>query len=147
MHLSFHEKSLWLMLLALIGAFGLYFTGAIEAYRELRGGAPGDAIDVMPPQMALFGLAVGIIVVLAVVGHTAIALVDRRTETDERDALIALKGTRNGAYVLATGVFFSLCAALVTSGNFIFTHVLLASWVAAQVVEIASELVLHRRGA
>ena len=32
-------------------------------------------------------------------------------------------------------------------GNFVFTHVLLGFWVLAQLVEIASQLVLYRRGA
>jgi hypothetical protein len=35
----------------------------------------------------------------------------------------------------------------VTRGNFVFMHVLLGSWVVAQIVEIVSELALHRRGA
>lgn len=147
MHLSFHEKSLWVTLLTLLGAFGIYFTAAVQWYRQFAGTAPGMAVDVMPPQVVLLGVAIGMIVVATIVGHALIAIADRRTETDERDALIALKGTRNGAYVLATGAFFALYAALATDGNFIFTHVLLASWVLAQLVEIASQLVLQRRGA
>ncbi len=147
MHLSFHEKSLWVTLLTLVGAFRIYFTAAVQWYRQFAGTAPGMAVDVMPPQVVLLGVAIGMIVVATIVGHALIAIADRRTETDERDALIALKGTRNGAYVLATGVFFALYAALATDGNFIFTHVLLASWVLAQLVEIASQLVLQRRGA
>jgi hypothetical protein len=87
------------------------------------------------------------LVVAQVVGHALIAVAGRRTETDERDRLIELKGTRNAAYVLATGIFLALCAALLTRGNFVFTHVLLGFWVLAQLVEIGSQLVLHRRGA
>lgn len=60
--------------------------------------------------------------------------------------MIALKGTRNGSFVLATGVFVALCAAVFTNGNFVFTHVLLGFWVLAQLVEIASQLHLYRRG-
>ena len=70
-----------------------------------------------------FGLYFGAVVVLQIVGHVVIAVFDRRSETDERGRLIGLKGTRNGAWVLATGVFFALCAALLTPGNFVFTHV------------------------
>ena len=135
--LSFHEKSLWLMLVSLVAAFGVYFASAL----------PGAGPDVQPHQVALFAVMVGVLVATQVAGHIVIALVDRRTETDERDHLIELKGTRNGAYVLAAGVFFALCTALVTQGNFVFMHVLLGSWVVAQIVEIVSELALHRRGA
>ncbi len=60
--------------------------------------------------------------------------------------LIELKGTRNASYVLATGVFFAICAALFVDGNFVVTHVLLGFWVIAHLVEIASQLVLYRRG-
>ena len=134
---SFQEKSLWLMLVSLIVCSGLYF-GA---------GLPSPSANVRPDQMVLFGLAVGLLVVLQIVGHLAIVVLDRRTQTDERDRLIGLKATRNAAYVLATGVFFALCAALWTSGNFVFTHVLLGSWVLAQLVETGSQPYLHRRGA
>jgi hypothetical protein len=71
---------------------------------------------------------------------------ERRAGEDERDRLIQLIGTRNAAYVLATGVFSALCAALLTKGNFVFIHVLLGAWVLAQVVEIVSQLLLQRRG-
>ena len=49
--------------------------------------------------------------------------------------------------MLATGVFFALCAALLTQGNFVFTHVLLAFWVLAQLMQIGSQLFLYRREA
>jgi hypothetical protein len=86
------------------------------------------------------------LVITQIVGHIVLAIVDRRTETDERDRLIELKGTRNASYVLVSGVFLALCAALLTEGNFIFMHVLLGFWVLAQLVEIGSQLFLYRRG-
>ena len=137
MDLSFHEKSLWLMFISLVGCFAFYSLTVL----------PSSAVDVMPHQVVLFALAVILLVIVQVVGHIVIAVVDRRTETDERDRLIGLKGTRNAAYVLATGVFLALCTALVTKGNFVFSHVLLGSWVLAQLVEIGSQLLLYRRGA
>ena len=101
------------MSISLVVGFRLYF-GAV---------LPTHAVNLMPSQMALFVLAVVLLVVLQIVGHIVIAVFDRRSETDERGRLIGLKGTRNGAWVLATGVFFALCAALLTPGNFVFTHV------------------------
>jgi hypothetical protein len=137
MNFSFHEKSLWLMLVSLVGVFGFYFATVL----------PTDAVNVMPYQIVLFVLAIVMLVIMQIVGHLVIAISDRRPETDERDRLIELKGTRTAAYVLATGVFLALCAALLTNGNFVFTHVLLGFWVLAQLVEIGSQLFLHRRGA
>jgi hypothetical protein len=136
MGLSFQEKSLWLMFVSLVGVFGFYFATVL----------PADAADVIPQQMVLFTVAVVILVIMQVLGHIVIAIVDRDTATDERDRLIGLKGTRNAAYVLATGIFLALCAALVTEGNFVFTHLLLGFWVLAQLVEIGSQLLLYKRG-
>lgn len=136
MDLSFREKSLWLMFVTLIAAFGFYFVTVL----------PPGAADVRPPEVIIFVVALVFLVVMQIVGHVVIAIMDRRTDEDERDRLIELKGTRNASYVLATGVFLALCAALASDGNFVFTHVLLASWVVAQLVEIGSQLVLHRRG-
>lgn len=139
MDLMFHEKSNWLMFVSLVVCFALYFTGALIA-------RPPGAVDVMPQHVVFFTLAVVLLVIMQIVGHILIAIVDRRSETDERDRLIELKGMRNGGYVLAIGVCTSLCVAIVTKGNFIFTHVLLAFWVVAQFVEIGSQLYHYRRG-
>ncbi len=136
MDLSFQEKSLWLMFGSLASVFGLYY------YTVL----PSEAVDVMPHQVVLFVLAIVLLMIMQIAGHIVIAIVDRRAETDERDRMVQLKGTRNAGYVLATGVFCALCLALVSEGNFVFTHVLLGFWVLAQLVEIASQLVLYRRG-
>lgn len=135
--LSFQEKSLWLMFVSLAGGFGFYFMRVL----------PTNTMNVMPHQVVFFVLAVVMLVVMQIVGHIVIAIVDQHTETDERGRLIELKGTRNGACVLATGVFLALCAALLTKGNFVFTHILLGFWVLAHLVEIGSQLFLYRRGA
>ena len=134
--MSFQEKSLWVMLVGLVLAFGGYFSVVLPSHRP----------DVQPSQVALFVVATILLVVLQVVGQVVVAILDRRTGTDERDRLIALKGTRNGAYLLATGVFFALCAAVWVPGNFVFAHVLLAFWVLAQLLEVATQLYSYRRG-
>lgn len=133
---SFQHKSLWLMFLSLLLGFGLYFRAVL----------PMTTPDVRPEHVARFVGAVTALVIVQVVGHIGIALLDRRPDTDERDRLYALRGTRNASYVLATGVFAALCTALLTEGNFLFTHVLLAAWVVAQLVEIGSQLISYGRG-
>lgn len=100
----------------------------------------------MRQHAALFLAATVMLVIIVVAGHIVIAVLDRRTEPDERDRSIALRGQRYGSFVLATGVFLALCTALVTDGNAVMAHVLLGSWVVAQLVEIVSQLVLYRRG-
>lgn len=136
-NVSFQEKSLWLMFVSLVGAFGFYFVAVL----------PGQAVNIGPQQVVLFVLAVVLLVIVQILGHIVIAVLDRRSGTDERDRLIALKGTRNGSFILATGTFLALCTAVLTDGNFAFAHVLLGFWVLAQLVEIGSQLYLYRRGA
>ncbi len=136
MRMSFQEKSHWLVFLSLLAVFGYYFSRVL----------PAGSINVEPEHLGAFTFAVVALVITQIVGHTVIAFVDRRSDTDERDRLIALRGTRNGGYVLSTGVFLALSAAVVTDGNFLFTHVLLGAWVLAQLVETGSQLLLYRRG-
>ncbi|HET7774106.1 MAG TPA: hypothetical protein VFK82_09800 [Burkholderiaceae bacterium] len=147
MNLSFKEKSLWLMLISLLVAFGLYFGKTLpEHFALAHSEQPERALWMTLAHANRFALAVIVLVALSVVGHTLIALLDRRTTTDERDRLISLLGARNGGFVLATGVFFALVAAVHTHGNFIFAHVLMLGWVAAELVNIGTQLWLHRRG-
>lgn len=141
MSMSFQEKSLWVSLAGLLLAFGGYFYSAYVTVLPTPA-----AKDVLPQQAGLFIAATVVLVVLLVAGHVVIALLDRRTEADERDRSIELRGGRYGSYVLATGVFFALCTSLMTEGNAVMAHVLLGSWVLAQGVEIITQLAMYRRG-
>ena len=69
MDLSFREKSLWLMLVSLVGVFGYYFVTVL----------PTDAVDVLPHQVVVFSLALVVLVIAQIVGHALIAIADRRT--------------------------------------------------------------------
>lgn len=134
---SFQEKSSWVTLATVVVVFGFYFAVSL----------PGATVDIRPHQVFRFTGFVVILAAIQVIGHVAIALHDRRTQTDERDRLIALRGTRNGAYVLSAGVFGALCVGLLVPGNFAFMHALLGAWVVAQLVETGSRLWLYRREA
>ena len=136
MDLSFREKSLWLVLVGLLAAFGFYFWLAFQT----------TSVDVGPAQAGVFVGAVVLLVIVQVIGHLVIVLFDRRDDTDERDRLIERQGERIGSFVLASGVFVALCTAVAVPGNFACAHVLLASWVIAQAVEIAAQLWYYRRG-
>lgn len=141
MSMSFQEKSLWVSLVGLVLAFGGYFYSAFATMLSTPA-----AKDVLPHHAGLFIAATLVLVVILVAGHVVIALLDRRTDADERDRSIEQRGGMYGSYVLATGVFLALCTAPVTQGNAVMAHVLLGSWVLAQGVEIVSQLVIYRRG-
>lgn len=133
---SFAEKSSWVTLVTVTAVFVAYFAAALPVQ---------NGTDVGPVRVIWLVLAVVALALTQAAGHAVLAVLDRRTDTDERGRLIELRGVRNGAYVLATAVFTALCAAIATDGNAIFVHVLLAGWVAAQLVETGSQLVLYRR--
>jgi hypothetical protein len=135
MSLTFREKSLWLVAGSLVVVYGLYFAWAL----------PGHGPRVLPRYVVAFVAAAVLLVLLQIVGHIVLAITDRHTDTDERGRQIALRGARNGYFVLAVGVFVSICLALLSEGNFLFTHVLLAFWVLAELVDAGSQLILHRR--
>ena len=142
MSMPFREKSLWIALVGLLAAFGGYFCSAYSTILPTPA-----AKNILPFQAVLFIAATVLLIFILIAGHGVVALLDRRTEVDERDRWIELRGARYGSFVLASGVFFALCTALVTDGNAVMAHVLLGSWVVAQGVEIASQIVMHRRGA
>ncbi|MGY0558548.1 hypothetical protein [Lysobacter sp. A421] len=140
MSITFREKSLWLLLVSLCAAFGIYFAFAL----------PNASPQVKPTEIAAFIGIIVVLVVVQIIGHALLGIASRRElaaniQTDERDAWVRLKGTQLGSYVLAVGVFFSLCVGVFVRGNFAFVHVLLAFWVLAQATEYATQLVLYRR--
>lgn len=141
MQLSFREKGLWLVLLSLLATFGAYFSAVL----------PGNTENVAPRHIVLFVAMVVILIALQIAGYVILAISSRRelaasVQSDERDVAIDLRSSRIASYVLATGVFVSLCVGLWVPGNFAFIHTLLTGWVLAQVAEIVSQLTLYRRG-
>lgn len=141
MSMTFHEKSQWVTMLAILLTFGSYFKVALQ-YLPPASIAP----DILPSQAGLFIGATAMLVFILVAGHIALIIFDRRTDSDERDRLIELKGERYGAFVLASGVFLSLFTAVTTEGNAIMAHVLLASWVLSSLVECLTQIIMYRRG-
>lgn len=133
---TFEEKSLWILFAGVLIAFGFYFSKVL----------PTDTINVNPAHIGLFIAAIVILVVVQIIGHIIAAIADRNFASDERDRLYSLKAVRTSSYVLAAGVFISLCVSLITEGNFVFTHVLLGFWVLATLAEIGHQLYLYRRG-
>lgn len=143
--MSFREKSLWVMVAAL--TLAAFFYGHAVAYvsHDQFETVPWQAMRVLPPVVFLFHIAVAVLVLFAIIGHIVIALLDRRTAEDERDRQIALKGAHVGGIVLAVGVFFALWLAVVSTGNFWFTQILLGFWVLAQLTDYTVQLKLHRQ--
>ncbi len=144
--MSFREKSLWVMLSAL--GLAAFFYGHAVAYvsHDQFESVPWREMTVQAPMVVMFHIAVAVLVAFAIFGHLVIVLFDQRTTEDERDRLIALKGARVGGVMLALGVFFALWLAVICTGNFWFTQLLLGFWVLAQMCDYAAQLWLQRKG-
>lgn len=141
MPMSFREKSQWIVLLTVALVYGSYFARMLPAHGP----------DVAASDVARFAVAVVALVVLQVIGQALLAVADRREaargrQHDERDTRIDLHASRIALHVLAVGVFAALSTALAVRGNFAFMHVLFGAWVLSHLAQVATRLVLYRRG-
>lgn len=135
------EKSVIATTTALVVVYALYFV----TIARWATSTPAAEIVYQP----LMIVTVVLLVALVVIAHLVIAVTNPRTAelTDERDRSISLRGTRVGAYVLATGVFFALCLAMVRADPFYIANTLLLWWVLAEVLSGVFKIALYRRGA
>lgn len=139
--MSSNEKSQWFVLVTVVVVYTGYFLDVV----------PGHGRDVAMTDVARFVAAVISLVMLQVAGHVVLAIADRRAlargmQRDERDTLIELRASRLASHVLAVGAFIALSVALQVPGNFAFIHVLFGSLVLSHVCELATRIVLYRRG-
>jgi hypothetical protein len=97
----------------------------------------------------LMVVVVVLLVILAAVSHTVLALVFRSQANayDERDRLIGLRGARVAGYVLAAGVCAGIGLAMIQVDTFWIAETLIATLVIAEVIEGAVKLVLYWHGA
>ena len=133
--LTFHEKSLWISLLATIVLFSYYFWRAFSI-----GSAGAGHVGV------LFVEVVILAIVIQIVCHIAVAIYKRPERTDERDRRIALAATRNSYYVLAVGAWCVLGVAVMSFGTYWIANALLLALVVADLSRLGSELAYYRRG-
>lgn len=134
--MSFKEKSAAVTLAVLVFVYGGYFL-KMGDWRTL------------PPVEAMGGALIGqvvMLIVLLIVAHVALAAFDRKAQEDERDRLIELIGDRNGGYALGGGAVTAIFFLLFGAGPSHILHLLLAVLVMSEIVKIATQLYLYRRG-
>ena len=152
MNLSFQEKSIWGSLIITLLAFGYYFVTVLEMWSQGTAGAA----DVT-------GLIVGVIVavvVVEIVYHILISIRPTPDPEDERDRLIEGKATRVAYFLLVCGALTAIGHGIATHGTaegwrssvdgalspFITAHILLFSFVLAEVVKFCTQLYYYRAG-
>jgi hypothetical protein len=86
-------------------------------------------------------------IVITGLAHLAVSIRHRPEATDERDRLVALRGSRNGYVVLAVTIWGVLLLALAKTPPEALFIVILATFTLAELVRLASQLVYYRLGA
>ncbi len=139
--MTFQEKSAITMTTILVVVFSGYFALVLAVI--------GDTPD---RDLAYTGMLIGagvIVTMLAATSHVLLALLFRSQASvaDERDRFVALRSERVAGYVLALGVCSGIGLAMAQADTFWIAQALIASFVAAEVIEGIAKIVFYRRSA
>jgi hypothetical protein len=135
---SFAEKSVWIQLIGVAVALGLYFV--VAGWMLARG------ITILPAFAGVFVVALVLLVAILVGGHLVAALVGRPEPADVRDREIEGRAESRTGWILATGVLGAIGALVVTVEPVWVAHLLLLSLYLSELARLALQLVYYRRG-
>jgi uncharacterized membrane protein HdeD (DUF308 family) len=135
---SFEEKSVWVQLISL--------ALVVASYLIVAGTMIANGVMVLVPYVPVFAVAVVALVVVMAFGYIAAALSGKREKPDERDRQISWRAESNSSWVLASGVFFALCALVVQLQPVWVAHLLLSFWFASELLKLILQAVYYRRG-
>ncbi|MFZ6183409.1 hypothetical protein [Nannocystis pusilla] len=138
MSASFAEKSVWIQLLGVTVALGLYFVVA--------GWMLASGITILPAFAGVFAVAVVLLVALLVGGHLVAALIGRPEPADVRDREFEGRAEGRTGWILATGVIGAIGALVVAVEPVWVAHLLLLSLYLSELARLALQLVYYRRG-
>jgi hypothetical protein len=135
---SFEERSVWIQLFALSVVLGGYF---FVAWRMWSHG-----VIALPAYVAVFAVAVGLMVIVMVAGHVAVALASRPGGRDERDRLIEWRAESRSGWLVAVGVFAGITAMVLSVPDVLTAHLLLLSLLLSEMLKLVLQLVDYRWG-
>lgn len=137
--MSFREKSLVWQMFAIILVYGFY--GA----HFFQGHLWRVPLSPIPAVATLIGIAV-LMIIIAIVGHIAIAIRTRPERPDERDWAVELRGSRNAYHALAAGMWCILLLSLMSASYQLLFYAILAAFALGELVRLGSQLVYYRSG-
>ena len=135
---SFEEKSVWVQLISLLIVLG--------GYSIVSGTMLANGVMLLVPYVPVFAVAVVVLLLVMAFGYIAAALSGKREKPDERDRQISWRAESNSSWVLASGVFFALCALILQLQPVWVAHLLLLFWFASELVKLILQAVYYRRG-
>lgn len=140
--MSFREKTHWVALIVIMGAFGWYFF-------QLHTAMPRGPGNIAASGGLLTVITVGIILAMTIIIGIIAAINpgDAHAKADERDRTIHWRGTHYAYYPIVLGTW--LCIGMIYSGFSTPTilNTLLAVVVIAELVRIGTQIYLYRKGA
>ena len=102
----------------------------------------------MPPLIPIIVIYVGILVLIAIIGHIGAVLTSLNTANapmDEREAQIVVRATSLSDYIMGVGILISLGLYLLNyDGNQLF-HLVIGTLMLAQFAQYAVQIMLFRR--
>ena len=139
--MAFNEKLHWASFLALIAAFGWYFSSY-----------PYQIIDTPAGVAAVAGMLVPVtIIIVVVMTATAVFLAirspkDANMKGDERERNFHIRGTHLAYYPLVIGMWGNMIAMFYRLSVAEHLNLLIATIVVAELIRVGSQLYYYRRG-
>lgn len=128
--LTYQEKSLYAILAAELVVYGLYFA----------------RISNTPADLARLCGSVVLLVLVQIAAQIVLAILSRDRITDERDLRIRALSYRAAYFTLTFGIFaiFALLWTGASYGSVFLINILFAAFLLAEIVRLATQLILYR---
>jgi hypothetical protein len=137
--MAFHEKSAWIMSLALLLG-GIFYFGVVARISSELG-------HLVPPMLPLVAVYTAVLIAVAIAGHIVIALMapkEASARLDERERLLAVRAGHHSGSIFGAGVVVSLGLYLFSyDGNLLF-YCVFGSLMVSQIAEYGLQIVLYR---
>lgn len=140
--MSFEEKSTWIVLAAVLIAYGQYFFNlAVQSPWLLE-----TTVNI-EYRVQMFGTVMALVAII-VAAHIAIAIFapGASDQVDERDREITRRGEYIGGYVLSVAALSAMGMAMYEQEHFWIANLLLLGLVLSEMVSNSVKLVIYRRG-
>ena len=138
--MAFREMTAWIMSMALLLG-GLFYFGVVITGSQGLGAS-------MPPLIPIIAIYIGILVIIAIIGHIGAALTSldsANAPMDERELDIERRASTLSDGIMGIGVLLSLGTYLLRyDGNQLF-HLVFAALMVSQFVQYAAQIFLYRR--
>jgi hypothetical protein len=136
--MSFEQKNTWTYLVLAVVIPAIYFAIILGQVPS----TPVGEIDFIVPMIAAIGLAI----VISIVGSIAVSIVSRSYVTDERDKHVNRRGDSVGFAVLGVLVIGPLALAMLEVEPFWIANSIYLAEVLAAIVASVVKLVAYRKG-